>query len=155
VDDRDLSLSQLNEQDQPLASISLNELACVGLGGALGVGSRYLVSQHFPSTLLGHGTFGFVTPLLFINTFGAFMLGLLLSRFVEHPRHQLRLLLTTGVLGGFTSYGALADTTRQQIVEHMGSATVLSGLGVALLFGLGAVTLGQFLGRHLNSVTDS
>ena len=149
------SFDEIVEQDLPLASITLRELAVVGSGGSVGVGLRYLVSQHFPSALMGHGTMSFVSPLLFINTVGAFFLGLLLPFFAHQPRHHLRLLLTTGVLGGFTSYGALADLTRQQIVDHVGSGQVLLDLGVALAFGLGAIAGGHVVGERLTAKESS
>ena len=143
------SFEDIAEQDLPLASITLRELAVVGSGGSVGVGLRYLASQHFSSALMGHGALSFISPLLFINTVGAFLLGLLVPLFAHRPRHHLRLLVTTGVLGGFTSYGALADLTRQQIVEKVGSGQVLLDLAVALLLGLGAVALGHVVGERL------
>ena len=151
MDRHEDSFAEIAEQDSPLASITLRELAVVGSGGSVGVGLRYLASQHFPSVLMSHGTMGFVSPLLFINTLGAFLLGLLVPLFASRPRHHLRLLVTTGVLGGFTSYSALADLTRQQILEHVGSGQVLLSLGASLFLGLGAVFLGHVLGERLTA----
>jgi len=150
VDSEQAYVSDVVEQDAPLASITWRELAVVGLGGALGVGLRYLVTQSLPDGLQSHGAVGIFTPLLYINTAGAFLLGLFLPLFGHAGRHHLRLGVTTGVIGGFTSYGALADLTRQQILEHVSSGRVLVDLSVSLLFGILAVTLGHFLGaRHI------
>jgi CrcB protein len=74
-----------------------------------------------------------------INVVGAFLLGLLLAALTrrgpdEGARLRVRLLLGTGVLGGFTTYSALAtDTT----VLLTGGA-----VGPALLYALGTVLIG-------------
>ena len=146
-----VQVDDVAEQDTPLAVLTWRELGVVGLGGALGVGLRYLLAQHFPSSLVGHGTLGFITPLLFINVIGAFLLGLLLPVFAQRRVHHLRLFVTTGILGGFTSYGALADLTRQQIVEHASTGRVLLDLIVVLGLGLISVSVGHFIGVRIQS----
>ncbi|HVG25223.1 MAG TPA: CrcB family protein [Thermoanaerobaculia bacterium] len=71
-------------------------LLLVCLGGALGSGARYLVALATP-----RGT-------LVVNLVGSFCIGLVLA--VMRPS-DLRLMLVTGVLGGFTTYSAFNEET--------------------------------------------
>jgi CrcB protein len=67
-------------------------LLLVCLGGALGSGARYLVSLWaFP-----YGT-------LIVNLVGSFLIGIFMQLGMSS---NLRLALTTGVMGGFTTYSA-------------------------------------------------
>lgn len=82
-------------------------IAVVAVGGAVGTIGRYAVAQVVPPAHhLPWATF-------LVNVVGAFLLGLLLERLLssgaETPRRRLaRLGLGTGLLGGFTTYSALA-----------------------------------------------
>ncbi|MGP3533384.1 fluoride efflux transporter FluC [Microbacterium sp. RD1] len=95
-------------------------LGLVVLGGALGTAARAGLAVVFDVPL---GVL--VVPL--VNVCGAFALGVLtgvLLRRAETPASRsLRMFLGTGVLGGFTTYSALA-------VESAGSP-LLFGLGMA------------------------
>ncbi|MFE1538284.1 CrcB family protein, partial [Corynebacterium bovis] len=80
-------------------------VATVAGGGALGSVLRWCAT-----TLPGGGDLG---PLLAVNVVGALLLGLLTTVLARSGpdtglRRTLRLGLGTGVLGGFTSYSALA-----------------------------------------------
>ncbi|MGR0221283.1 fluoride efflux transporter FluC [Agromyces sp. ZXT2-6] len=108
-------------------------LGLVAAGGTVGTALRQgmlLLApdlDRFPVT-----TFG-------INLAGAFALGLLLEVLVrsgpdEGRRRGIRLLVGTGVLGGFTTYSALATATAMLTV------TGLTGWAVA--YALGTVVLG-------------
>jgi CrcB protein len=87
----------------------LRYVGLVVLGGAIGTLARYLLGQAVPPT-------GFPIVTMAINIVGAFALGLLLSTLAQRGddsgrRRSLRLLLGTGLLGGFTTYSALALDT--------------------------------------------
>lgn len=74
------------------------------LGGAAGTGARYLLSgwvQAALGTRLPYGT-------LAVNILGSFLLGAImeLSLATNLLAPALRLALTTGLLGGFTTYSA-------------------------------------------------
>jgi CrcB protein len=108
-------------------------LGLVAAGGTIGTALRQgllLLApdfEAFPFT-----TFG-------INLVGAFALGVLLEVLVragpdEGRRRGIRLLVGTGVLGGFTTYSALAAATATL------STTGLAGWAVA--YALGTVVLG-------------
>lgn len=72
------------------------------LGGAVGTGARYLLS----SWLLRLAGSGFPYPTLIVNAIGSFVLGMIMPVVLwnESFSPTLRLALTTGVVGGFTTY---------------------------------------------------
>ena len=84
----------------------------MAVGGAAGVGAREALVLAMPESD------GIPVTILVINVVGALLLGVLaeaLVRSSEDPAHHdagrrrsLRLLLGTGVLGGFTTFSALA-----------------------------------------------
>jgi CrcB protein len=89
-----------------------------------------------------------------INLLGALLLGLLLEVLLRHGpdaggRRSLRLLLGTGLLGGFTTYSALA--TDSAVLLHAGAAgfAVAYALGTVLFGGL-ATWLGIVIGAALH-----
>lgn len=76
----------------------LVNLLCAGLGGFFGAGCRFLASEllkfsHFPLTTLG------------VNVLGSFIIGVL---FCLNLSQGVRVFLVVGILGGFTTFQALA-----------------------------------------------
>lgn len=82
----------------------MSRLLFVCLGGALGSGARYLVATW---AIAAFGP-SFPRGTLLVNAAGSFVLGLVmsLSFAVEAFPPDLRLFLTAGVLGGFTTYSS-------------------------------------------------
>ncbi len=106
----------------------------VGIGGALGASVRYLltIGATYPPAV----TF-------LINIFGAMLLGIVAATTSE----RLRLLMGTGMLGGFTTYSALAVDTVQIMQDD-----VLIGLAYAVftvVAGIAAAGFGLLLARSL------
>lgn len=102
----------------------------VALGGAVGTAARDLLTLALPAA-------GTVSWTIFgINVLGAFLLGLLLESLAlrgpdEGRRRTLRLLLGTGVLGGFTTYSTLAESTAALALDgQVGGAAVYAVLTV-------------------------
>lgn len=122
-------------------------LLLVAAGGALGAGARHLVSDLFLRQ------FGSAWPwgTLFINVTGSLLLGLLVGGLAfrgGEGQAQLRLLLGTGVLGGFTTFSAYSLETVQLIERgRVGSALVYAFGSVAL--GVAGVFAGLWLARRL------
>ncbi len=124
-------------------------LGFVFLGGALGTGARELLNTAFGNCD------GIPVTIFAINIVGAFILGVLLAFLGTlgddtGRRRSLRLFLGTGVLGGFTTYSALAYDTawlfelgRPVWAFAYGIASVVVGLAVAFA----GVALGGWLGR--------
>ena len=83
-----------------------------GIGGALrhgaNVGGARLLGTGFP-----YGT-------LFVNIAGSFLMGLLAGYFAFRPGigQHVRLFLTTGVLGGFTTFSAFSLDTALLVERH-------------------------------------
>src|SRR6476620_336050 len=83
-----------------------------GIGGALrhgvNVGSARLFGYGFP-----YGT-------MIVNIVGSFLMGVLAGYFAFRPgiNQHLRLFLTTGILGGFTTFSAFSLDTALLIERH-------------------------------------
>jgi CrcB protein len=81
------------------------------LGGAAGTGARYLIS------LWAASAFGTMFPAgtLLVNVIGSFLLGFLMEIVgtTTMLSENARLALTTGVLGGFTTYSTFNYETTQ------------------------------------------
>jgi CrcB protein len=116
------------------------------LGGALGTGGRYLIAIEVPKLI---GT-SFPYATLTVNVVGSFLLGAImhvgLATNLMTP--GLRLVLATGVMGGFTTYSTFNYETMEYLRE---GAFWLAGLNVAatLLLCLLAGAAGLSLARWL------
>lgn len=102
--------------------------AVVAFGGAVGTAARAVLGAAIPDVA------GVPFGILMINLAGAFLLGLLLTVLGRlgpdtGPRRTVRLLAGTGVLGGFTTYSALATDT----VLLIDGGEVLRGIGYAMI----------------------
>jgi CrcB protein len=112
-------------------------VAVVVAGGAVGSAARYGVSRLLPAQ------HGFPVGTFVENLVGAFLLGLLLETLLragaeDRTRRMLRLGLGTGLLGGFTTYSALAIE-----VERLWAA---GDTTLAVGYGLGSVVAGTVTG---------
>ncbi len=78
----------------------------VAIGGGLGASARYGVNVLF-GKLLGPG---FPWQTMFENVLGCFIMGLLMELMALklNVSQELRAMLTTGVLGGFTTFSAFS-----------------------------------------------
>jgi CrcB protein len=135
------------EATEAIESIGATALGLVFLGGTLGVFGRELL------TLALSERADLPIGVLVANLVGSLLLGLLLRTLEgsQTPRAQrMRLLFGTGVLGGFTTYSALALAVTLLLGEGepwfafgYGLGTLLAG-GLAMWAGIG---LGGLL-RH-------
>lgn len=87
----------------------MSRYLCVMAGGAVGAVLRYIIGSAVSVRYVGRfplGTF-------LINVTGSFLIGLLMTFFTErstlHP--NWRLLLVTGVLGGYTTFSSFEYET--------------------------------------------
>jgi CrcB protein len=116
-------------------------VALVAAGGAAGTAARYALTALLPTP-------GFALVTLLINVTGAFLLGLLVQLLgrlaASRPgaSDALRLLLGTGLLGGFTTYSALAVDS--VMAASLGAALLYSG--ATLVLGMAAAYAGITIG---------
>ena len=119
-------------------------LLVISFAGALGTASRYLLAQAITQRAGGPFPYGIVT----VNLLGCFAIGLVSS--VANPlgwSPTWRAALTTGFLGGFTTYSAFNDETLRLWDTNSGAAVL--NVAVTLIGGLVAGSLGLLAGRHL------
>lgn len=116
---------------------------CVLVGGGVGSLTRYLVGrafvQRFPNVNFGLGTF-------FVNVTGSFLIGVLMTLFIERFRLSpyWQLIAVVGFLGGYTTFSSFEYdgylTTRSG--HHL---TALAYLVGSVVLGYAGVWLGAFL----------
>ena len=114
----------------------MDRLAWVCVGSALGGGARYLMSQaalRLLGTAFPYGT-------LTVNVLGSFLIGLIMHVGLETTliSPSVRIFLTTGVMGGLTTYSTFNYETLQYFQEGawaMGSLNVAATLVLCLAAG--------------------
>lgn len=122
------------------SSITWRQALLVFVGGAAGTVLRALLMQ----ATAGTSWETWAVPA--VNLVGGFMLGVLTgaleARAATRATRAARLLLGTGVLGGFTTYSALA-------VGALGAWTFVALAGATAVLGVGAAWLGLRAGRTI------
>ncbi|PLX98806.1 MAG: fluoride efflux transporter CrcB [Desulfuromonas sp.] len=122
------------------------QLLYIGLFGALGCVSRYLVSGWTYSLAgrnLPYGT-------LAVNVIGSFLLGLLMEGSLRSTvlTPEIRLGITVGFMGGFTTFSTFSFETMRLLEDgsfiHAGANIVLNVVVCILFAGLGI-----FLARQM------
>ena len=119
-------------------------LLLVCLGGFLGSGLRYLVSTGTSKWFEGK----FPAGTLIVNVVGCFFIGFIMELSVHNKNitPEIRLFLTTGILGGFTTFSTFGLET----VNFMSDSRYVIGILYATLnlgLGLIAVILGKWTSR--------
>ena len=106
-------------------------ILAIGIGSCVGGIFRYLLSQFIQARLLS--TFPYGT--LCVNIIGCFLIGLV---FCLADRGNLtqewRLILATGVIGGFTTFSAFSNETVSMLRDGQ--------LGYALVYIIASIVLG-------------
>jgi CrcB protein len=115
------------------------------LGGAAGTGARYLTA------LWASSAFGpaFPAGTLIVNVAGSFLLGFLMGMAPLFSA-DVRLMLTTGVMGGFTTYSTFNyETTSffRQGAWLLGTANIAVTLLGCLVAGLAGLALARLFAR--------
>jgi CrcB protein len=123
---------------------SVMTLLFIGLGGALGAISRYLVQgwvQDFAGGRFPWGTFA-------VNISGSFLLGLVfalaMDRGVLSP--EVRVPVMVGFIGSYTTFSTLMLES-WTLVEDGDLTRVLANLALSVLVGMVAVVAGLAVGR--------
>jgi fluoride exporter len=123
----------------------LNGYLMVLLGGGAGSLVRYTLSTAIMARTGGRFPFGTVI----INITGSFLIGLLMTLFTEYasPNPNLRLLLVTGFLGGYTTFSSFEWETLSLAVDGGWWLGLVNMVGSVAL-GYSAVWLGALLARR-------
>ncbi|MFZ4068871.1 MAG: fluoride efflux transporter FluC [Caulobacterales bacterium] len=120
-------------------------LVLVMLGGALGAGARYLLSQ---AALTAAGP-GFPWGTLSANVIGGFLMGLLIgSPFAASQ--PATAFLAFGVLGGFTTFSSFSIETIR-LIESGAVGPALGYVAASLVGAIGACAGGLFLARSVSA----
>ncbi len=124
----------------------MDRLLWVCFGSALGGGARYLVTQA-AVTLIGPS---FPYGTLTVNVIGSFLIGVLmhvgLNSTLISP--TVRIFLTTGVMGGFTTYSTFNYETLRFAAEgdwHLGALNIAATVVACLAAGALGLASGQAL----------
>ena len=118
----------------------------VALGGAAGSVARFLVGQW---SLRQFGP-AFPWGTLIVNVVGSFAIGFLVELVARrlNASAEMRLLLVTGFLGGFTTFSAFS-LDALALFERGATAAAMIYVLVSVLVSLAAVVAGLALGRAM------
>ena len=109
----------------------------VGIGGAIGASLRYFIGSLF----IVATDFPIIT--LLINWCGSFLFGYLINQTYLKKQQSIKLLLTTGLLGGFTTFSSFSIEAytlfEQQHILQAFTYIILSGVGSVSLCFLGLI----------------
>nr|WP_237682308.1 CrcB family protein [Microbacterium sp. B19(2022)] len=124
--------------------VTLRRILLVAAGGTVGTAARLGLGLALPDAG------GVPVAVLVANVLGALLIGVLAARIPAST--DLRLLLGTGVLGGFTTYSAFMTGS----VQLWADAPVLAFAYAAgsLVLGLGAAALGLRIARPRAGATS-
>lgn len=124
------------------------KLVWICLGGAAGTLFRYLLS--ISATRLLGPNFPFGT--MAVNLLGSFLLGLLMQVSLTSPGFSptLRLALSVGFLGGFTTYSSFNQETLRLLQAGQALPAVVN-IGLTLVGCLAAGWAGSALGLRLTA----
>ncbi len=129
-----------------MAGEAMERFFWICLAGAAGVGTRYLVG------LWAGERFGTAFPYatLIVNVAGCFLIALVMQTALNIASFSptLRLALTTGFLGGLTTYSSFAwETTK--LVQDGARGAALWNIGITTVACFAAVVLGLLLAQAL------
>lgn len=121
-------------------------LLAIGLGSFLGGVSRYLLSRFVDTNIAG--SFPFAT--MIVNVLGCFIMGVLYALFDKNYilNNELRMFLTIGFCGSFTTFSTFANEGLKLLREEHFLLFILYAFG-SLFVGCLAVYLGYILCKLL------
>ncbi len=126
-----------------MTQLSLPFITFVGLSGAIGAVSRYLVGRCIAERVSS----AFPLGTLVINLTGAFLIGVL-SSLVGHRviSTSQQVLLATGFLGGYTTFSTFS-WEGVQLARSGRTVSSMLYLGGSLVLGLACAALGLLVGN--------
>jgi CrcB protein len=118
----------------------------VALGGALGSVARFLISKATQSVC----TLSFPIATLIVNVLGCFIIGLLYAMFERNATidSNIRLMLTVGFCGGFTTFSTFINENFN-LIENDNFVVSAIYIGLSVVLGFIGVWLGAWVIRAL------
>ncbi|MBP2160730.1 MULTISPECIES: fluoride efflux transporter CrcB [Asticcacaulis] len=112
------------------------------IGGGVGSVARYGLGRWL-NGFWPYGTFA-------ANVAGGLLMGLVMGFILRNPGEgeRMRLLLATGVLGGFTTFSSFSLET-VQMLERRDYAGAMIYAGLSVVLSIAAVALGLFIVRKV------
>ena len=114
----------------------------IGLGGFIGTILRFLLSSSIEKSFAASIPIGTIL----VNLIGCFLIGLLSGYFTQKlgDQTQLFFFLTIGVLGGFTTFSAIAMDS-QVFIENGEYLKMLSYISLQAILGIALCLIGYNL----------
>jgi len=124
----------------------MQKLFYVGIGGCIGAVLRYIITINSSKMQISQIPWG----TLIVNVTGGFLIGVVveLCLTTERISPNMRLFLTTGILGGFTTFSTFSFETVELFSKGMVLAAALN-ICLNLFLSLGGVLLGQYFVKAL------
>ncbi len=124
----------------------MNHLLIVALGGAVGASLRHLAGL---AALRIFGP-GFPWGTLAVNVVGSFAMGVMIELLARRfdGSIELRLLIATGLLGGFTTFSAFS-LDAVVLWERGAVASAIGYIAASVILAIGALIAGLSLTRSL------
>ncbi len=116
------------------------------IGGGIGALTRYILIEQINKSFVSSFPYGTLT----VNVIGAFLIGLAWSYFTAkiNISDNLKLFITIGFLGGFTTFSSF----NVDVFELIQNGNIL--ISIIYIFGTFALTVGAFfLGMSLLRIT--
>ena len=128
----------------------MQNLFLVAIGGAFGATSRYLLIE---AIIFLHRGSNFPLGTVLVNIIGSFLMGImhfLCVQYLDSISLQTRLLVMTGLLGGFTTFSAFSiDTFRLITAGQFGLA--FAYIFSSVVFSILAMFFGFYLSKLIFS----
>lgn len=124
----------------------MQKILYVGIGGFIGAALRYIISINSSKIFGGQLPYG----TLIVNVLGGFLIGLImeLSLTTDIISPNTRLFLTTGILGGLTTFSTFSYET----ISLFGEGSYILGMlntCLNLFLSLAGVVVGRFVAHLL------
>ncbi|MEO7306423.1 MAG: fluoride efflux transporter CrcB [Ferruginibacter sp.] len=121
----------------------IKNLLLVGLGGGLGSTLRYTTGLLINSKYFPYAT-------LAINIIGSFIIGIVFAMSIKEEglSNQWKLLLATGICGGFTTFSAFS-LENMELLQSGKTGMAVIYIVLSIVLGILAAFLGYYLSREL------